>query len=137
MRRKFEYFMDMSIKDLHEELITMVQGDLWDGMVSKGLQTEIDAANKAWDEKMKSLDESQKTEQGIEAVEFDSFIEKQMNKIKDKTKDALIHSHIEKMWGGLEMASVEYFMKTGIVNGSFRGRLFDLIEAANRYKMEL
>ena len=69
MRRKFEYFMDMSIKDLHEELITMVQGDLWDGMVSKGLQTEIDAANKAWDEKMKSLDESQKTEQGIEAVE--------------------------------------------------------------------
>lgn len=40
--------------------------------------------------------------------------------------DALISKHIEKMWGSLEMASVEYFMNTGKINGGFRLRLISL-----------
>jgi len=70
-----------------------------------------------------------------EQMEKDDFIERQLQRIKEKSKDFLIHEHIEKMWGGLEMASIEYFMQTGRINGSFRNRLIDLIEAAQRYKM--
>ena len=42
----------------------------------------------------------------------------------------LIDTHIGKMWGGLEMASVEHFMKTGKINGSFRMRLIAMLKFA-------
>lgn len=40
----------------------------------------------------------------------------------------LITDHIEKMYGGLEMASVQHFINTGKVNGSFRLRLISLLK---------
>jgi hypothetical protein len=43
----------------------------------------------------------------------------------------LIDKHIVKMWGGLEMASVEHFMKTGAINGSFRLRLLSMLQFAD------
>ncbi len=42
--------------------------------------------------------------------------------------DNLIKRHIEKMWGGLEMASVQHFQETGKVNGSFRLRLIAMLK---------
>lgn len=43
---------------MHDELMNMVLGDGWDGMVSPGLHKEIAAADKAWEEKMNELDAS-------------------------------------------------------------------------------
>ncbi len=53
---------------------------------------------------------------------------------KELTKDdfkELINAHIEVMWGGLEMASVKYWMDTGKpINGSFMNRLISLMRDA-------
>lgn len=57
MRRNVDDFRELSIRDLHDEIIGMSLGDGWDGMVSKGLRIEINAAEEAWEEKMKELDE--------------------------------------------------------------------------------
>lgn len=50
--------------------------------------------------------------------ERDPFIEKHLAIIREKSMDSLIHLHIERMWGGLEMASVQNFVETGKVSGS-------------------
>ena len=42
--------------------------------------------------------------------------------------DAAIDTIITKMYGGLEAASIEHFLQTGKVNGSFRERLYDCIK---------
>ena len=42
--------------------------------------------------------------------------------------DAAIDTIITKMYGGLESASIEHFLETGKVNGSFRERLYDCIK---------
>lgn len=42
---------------------------------------------------------------------------------KDKIFDSMVAENIEIMWGGLEMASIQHFIETGKINGSFRSRL--------------
>lgn len=53
-----------------------------------------------------------------EGVENAEFVNKHLLKVMDMFADSFIKTHIERMYGGLEMASVEYFLKTGTVNGS-------------------
>lgn len=44
--------------------------------------------------------------------------------------DALLHKYIGKMFGGVDKASIEYFLQTGTINGMFRLNLCRLIYAA-------
>ena len=48
-------FEEMEIWDLHDELITLAMGDMWDGMSSKGNTIRENIARKVWDEKMENL----------------------------------------------------------------------------------
>lgn len=57
----------------------------------------------------------------------DKFIQKHLVKVMDMTADSMIKSKLERMYGGLEMSSVEYFVKTGTINGSFRQRIKELL----------
>ena len=45
--------------------------------------------------------------------------------------DAAINVSIGKMFGGLEAASIDHFLQTGKINGSFRQRLHDCIKSAS------
>jgi len=47
----------------------------------------------------------------------------------------LIDKHIGPMYGGLEMASIDYFKQTGTINGSFRMRLISLLKF-HQYKLQ-
>lgn len=73
-----------------------------------------------------------KTEQRAKELKDDPFIQKHLAIIKAKTleaqKDVLIIEHIEKMWGGLEMASIQHFVETGKVSGSFYLALKTIME---------
>lgn len=53
----------------------------------------------------------------------DEFIQTHLQNIMDKTADIFIDMEIGGMFGSLETASVEYFLKTGKINGAFRDRL--------------
>jgi len=57
-------------------------------------------------------------------------------KEKSDKIDKLIDRHIGVMWGGLEMASVDYFKQTGTINGSFRLRLISLLKFYESYLKE-
>lgn len=70
------------------------------------------------------------------AAEDDPFIQKHLAIIRDKTMDALIVNHIERMWGGLEMASVQHFVETGKVNGSFHQRLKEILTIAYKWQSQ-
>jgi hypothetical protein len=48
----------------------------------------------------------------------DKFIEKHLINVMDLTAEAMIVTRLESMYGGLEMASVSYFIETGKVTGS-------------------
>lgn len=52
--------------------------------------------------------------------------------LTDKDYEELLNQHIGKMWGGLEMASIEHFIKTGTISGSFRLRLLSLMRFHQR-----
>jgi hypothetical protein len=69
--------------------------------------------------------------------ERDAFVEKHLALIKSKMKDSFIHQHIEAMWGGLEMASVQHFTETGKVNGSFHKRIIALIDGVMKWQLNL
>lgn len=64
------------------------------------------------------LDESPPVKTAEEVL--NEFIEKHLMVFMDKTADIFIELNIEKMFGSLQMASVEHFLKTGKVNGSLR-----------------
>ena len=70
---------------------------------------------------------------GFKTEQPDQFVKKHLKNIMSKTADLFIKNHIEIMWGGLEMASIQHFVYTGKVNGSFRQRLTEMLEgfAAN------
>lgn len=55
MRRTIDDFRKMSISDLHDEILQISGGDMWEWMLSTRLQKEEMAAKKAWDEKMVEL----------------------------------------------------------------------------------
>lgn len=57
----------------------------------------------------------------------DQFIDKHLAKVMELTIDSYISTHIEKMYGGLEMASIKHFVETGKVNGSFHIRLKEMM----------
>lgn len=48
--------------------------------------------------------------------------------LTDQDYDQLISQNVEKMWGSLEMASLDYFKETGKITGSFRFRLLSLMQ---------
>lgn len=73
--------------------------------------------------------EAGSVEGSAERLKDDPFIQKHLAIIKEKMVEANICIHIEKMWGGLEMASVQHFMETGKINGSFMLRLKDFAKA--------
>jgi hypothetical protein len=55
---------------------------------------------------------------------------KEKKQLSNEDVSSLIETHIGKMWGGLEMASVSHWQETGRINGSFRLRLISLITFA-------
>ena len=67
------------------------------------------------------------------------FIENQLVKIREASMDSLINKHIERMWGGLEMASIQHFMDKGKVSGSFYLALKEMMRTAygwNKFDVE-
>ena len=64
MRRTVDDFRKMSIPDLHDEIMQISSGDMWEGMLSAGLQKEEKSANQAWDEKMVELSKILDTNNG-------------------------------------------------------------------------
>lgn len=46
----------MSIRELHDEIIALESGDLWDGMSSSWNKKETSNARRAWDIKMDIID---------------------------------------------------------------------------------
>lgn len=48
----------------------------------------------------------------------EEFVQKHLEIIMEKTLDAMIVVEIEKMYGGIQMASVQHFLDTGKVSGS-------------------
>ena len=64
MRRTIDDFRKMSIPDLHDEILQISAGDMWEGMLSAGLKKEERAAAKAWDEKMIELSKILDTNNG-------------------------------------------------------------------------
>lgn len=57
----------------------------------------------------------------------DEAVQKHLLKIMDMTADGFIKTHIEKMYGGLQMASVQYFLESGSVSGSLYTNLKDMM----------
>lgn len=55
MRRTLEQFLEMTPRDLFDEIIVLEGGDLWDGMSSKAQQEETKRAHKAFGIKMREL----------------------------------------------------------------------------------
>lgn len=52
MRRKKEDFEAYTIQELFDEIISLEQGDMWDGMSSKANSYNCDLAKKVFGEKM-------------------------------------------------------------------------------------
>lgn len=57
----------------------------------------------------------------------EKFVDKHLKIVMGKTADLMIEHEIGKMWGGLEMASIQHFVETGKINGSFHIRLKSLM----------
>jgi predicted transcriptional regulator len=64
----------------------------------------------------------------------DEFIEKHLAKVWEKTKEAQIERFIKPMFGSLEAASIEHFLNTGTVSGSFYLNLMNMMEAVKNWK---
>lgn len=48
-------FEEMEIWDLHDELVLLAMGDLWDGLSSRGNTIRENIAREVWDAKMDEL----------------------------------------------------------------------------------
>ena len=79
--------------------------------------------NEHWENKniVRWLDESEPSPSMT--AEVDTFVKKHLMQVMNLTADSFIHTEIESMWGGLEMASIQHFVETGKINGSFHQRL--------------
>lgn len=65
--------------------------------------------------------------------EYDEFTKKHLDKIWELTKDAAIERHIKPMFGSLDAASIEHFLKTQTVNGGFKRALHDMMNQVRRW----
>lgn len=64
-------------------------------------------------------------------VVSDPFIQKHLKMIN------FIYLHIGKMWGGPEMASIQHFVESGKIIGSFRNNLLALIDDVMKWQTNL
>lgn len=84
-----------------------------------------------------NLSNAELFKQGEKTGENEEFIQKHLGIIKEKMRGNFIHQHIAKMWGGLEMASIQNFIETGRISGSFRNNLLALINDAMQWQVNL
>jgi hypothetical protein len=85
-----------------------------------------DYNKKEWQEFAAMLEFSSTGEKEVTA---DAFIQKQLDRVWEKLKDAQIERFIKPMFSSLEAASIDYFLQKGEVNGSFRIALNKMMDA--------
>jgi len=83
---------------------------------------------------LKAIDESPLTPSPDVEKTPDEFIQKHLAKIWESVKDASIAAHIKPMFGSLDAASIEYFLKTQTVNGGFRQALHAMMDQVKNWK---
>ncbi len=88
-----------------------------------------DAAKSQFDEFIQSLP----SPDPAPPVESEAFIQKHLDNVWENLKEARIQNTIGKMYGGLESASIEHFLKTGRINGSFLQRLNELCDSFKKW----
>jgi hypothetical protein len=63
----------------------------------------------------------------VRGAEPDPFIEKHLNIIFEKMKEAQIQLHIKPMFDSLSALSIKHFLETGTVNGGFHQALHSMM----------